>query len=137
MNLKLDVWLSVIRLMLRGGEYFPFALFQSYLNNVVSPSCARDPQPANARYVTFEEPGQLTGRETQILEMASRGLQNKNIAAALRLSEHTVKIHMHNIINKLGAHNRTEAAALFHAQREAFAGATGGPGMYRAAISPS
>ena len=30
MDLKLDVWLSVIRLVLRGGEYFPFAMFQSY-----------------------------------------------------------------------------------------------------------
>ena len=33
MDLKLDVWLSVIRLMLRGGEYFPFAMFQSYVKD--------------------------------------------------------------------------------------------------------
>ena len=135
MNLKLDVWLSVVRLMLRGGEYFPLAMFQSYMGNGMSHSHARDLAPANARHAALDEAGHLTCRETQILEMASRGLQNKNIAAALRLSEHTVKIHMHNIINKMGAHNRTEAAALFHAQREAFAGATGGAGMYRSAIS--
>jgi DNA-binding NarL/FixJ family response regulator len=49
----------------------------------------------------------------QILEMVSRGLQNKAIAAEFNLSEHTVKIHLHNIISKLGIHNRTEAAARY------------------------
>jgi DNA-binding NarL/FixJ family response regulator len=56
---------------------------------------------------------QLTRRELQILELVSRGLQNKTIATQLHLSEFTVKIHLHNIITKLGAHNRTEAAAFF------------------------
>jgi DNA-binding NarL/FixJ family response regulator len=67
--------------------------------------------------------------------MASQGLQNKTIASALRLSEHTVKIHMHNIINKLGAHNRTEAAALFHARQVASAGMAGNPSAGLSAIS--
>ena len=58
-------------------------------------------------------PDTMTARELQILEMVSRGLQNKLIAAEFRLSEHTVKIHLHNIITKLGAHNRTEAAARY------------------------
>ncbi|WP_323131382.1 response regulator transcription factor [Sinorhizobium medicae] len=50
--------------------------------------------------------------------MVSRGLQNKIIAAEIRLSENTVKIHLHNIITKLGAHNRTEAAARFRSLQE-------------------
>ena len=41
-----------------------------------------------------DEMGELTEREFQILEMVARGLQNKIIAAALRLSEYTVKIHI-------------------------------------------
>ena len=45
--------------------------------------------------------------------MVARGLQNKSIAAAFSLSESTVKIHIHNIISKLGVHNRPEAAARF------------------------
>ncbi|TIN34111.1 MAG: response regulator transcription factor [Mesorhizobium sp.] len=133
MNLKLDVWLSVIRLMLRGGEYFPLAMFQPYLNNGMPHSEAKESKSAIKRQAALEESGQLTCRESQILEMASQGLQNKTIAAALRLSEHTVKIHMHNIINKLGAHNRTEAAALFHARRVAAAGMI--PGADRPVIS--
>jgi DNA-binding NarL/FixJ family response regulator len=56
---------------------------------------------------------ELTARERQILGMVSHGLQNKLIAAECGLSEHTVKIHLHHIMRKLGVHNRTEAAARF------------------------
>lgn len=122
MDLKLDVWLSVIRLMLRGGEYFPAAMFQSYagtLSQKASEPSVPPEQPAGEQG-DFEEMGELTDREFQILEMVARGLQNKIIAAALRLSEHTVKIHLHNIITKLGAHNRTGAAAVFHARKDSF-----------------
>jgi DNA-binding NarL/FixJ family response regulator len=43
----------------------------------------------------------------------SDGLQNKIIAVKMELSEHTVKVHVHNIIRKLKVHNRTQAAAVF------------------------
>jgi DNA-binding NarL/FixJ family response regulator len=38
------------------------------------------------------------------------------IAAKFNLSEHTVKVHIHNTIKKLGAQNRTAAAAIFLAR---------------------
>jgi DNA-binding NarL/FixJ family response regulator len=124
MDLKLDVWLSVIRLMLRGGEYFPAAMFQSFANTL-SPGASDRSESLASQAIgqsDFEEMTELTERESQILEMVARGLQNKIIAAALRLSEHTVKIHLHNIITKLGVHNRTEAAAVFHARKDYFLG---------------
>jgi DNA-binding NarL/FixJ family response regulator len=124
MDLKLDVWLSVIRLMLRGGEYFPLAMFQSHAKGSSDKGPdhpERAHQQANSD-AGFDAMGELTEREFQILEMVARGLQNKIIAAALRLSEHTVKIHLHNIITKLGAHNRTEAAAVFHKRKDLFHG---------------
>jgi len=126
MDLKLDVWLSVIRLMLRGGEYFPLAMFQSYAKGfaVQAPDQSAEIDQSASSRAGFEEMGELTDREFQILEMVARGLQNKIIAATLRLSEHTVKIHLHNIITKLGAHNRTEAAAVFHERKDNFHGAT-------------
>ena len=43
--------------------------------------------------------------------MMARGAKNKGIAADLGLSEHTVKIHVGNIMRKLRARNRTEAVA--------------------------
>ncbi len=52
----------------------------------------------------------LTPRELQILPLIAQGLQNKVIAGTLDLSEHTVKLHTHNIFAKLGVSNRTAAA---------------------------
>ena len=107
MNLRLDIWLSIVRLMLRGGEYFPASLLQSQVRKADAepPTMAH---PGNMMRIT-----DLSPREMQVLELVSRGLQNKQIAAEVRLSENTVKIHLHNIIRKLGTHNRTEAAARF------------------------
>lgn len=127
MDLKLDVWLSVVRLMLRGGEYFPPAIFQSYAMSFPQ-KVADHSAPIEQSWAErsdFDEMSELTDRELQILEMVARGSQNKIIAANLRLSEHTVKIHLHNIITKLGAHNRTEAAAVFHARKGSFHGSFG------------
>lgn len=125
MNLKFDVWLSVIRLVLRGGEYFPLSLFEPIMTKKAPEIAVESAEVARVQDISTSDPDdfyELTDRELQILGMVARGLQNKLIAAALGLSEHTVKIHLHNIITKLGAHNRTEAAAIFHARREALSG---------------
>lgn len=98
MELRLDVWLSVIQLMLRGGEYLPRGGYSG---------------PAGTEKNSIDD---LTPRELQVLELVSEGYQNKAIAVHFNVSEHTVKIHLHNIITKLGAHNRTEAAAHLHAR---------------------
>lgn len=54
----------------------------------------------------------LTEREMQVLQLLAQGLANKQIAAALSISEHTVKFHVSSIYAKLGAANRTEAVRL-------------------------
>jgi two-component system, NarL family, response regulator YdfI len=51
----------------------------------------------------------LTPRETEVLQLLSNGLANKQIALALGISEHTAKFHISSIYVKLGASNRTEA----------------------------
>ncbi|MCO5062876.1 MAG: response regulator transcription factor [Rhizobiaceae bacterium] len=113
MNLHLDVWLSVVRLLLSGGEYLPPALMQSYVSQARKPEPFPGPDPFASPANRPGELANLTNRETQILALVSQGLQNKAIAAECQISEHTVKIHLHNIISKLGSHNRTEAAARF------------------------
>ncbi len=52
----------------------------------------------------------LSAREVQVLELIVRGLANKQIAYTLNIAEHTVKNHVKNILSKLGAQDRTQAA---------------------------
>ena len=55
-------------------------------------------------------PGEpLTERESNVLTLIAEGAGNKEIAARLHISEHTVKFHVSSILNKLGAATRTEA----------------------------
>jgi DNA-binding NarL/FixJ family response regulator len=54
----------------------------------------------------------LTEREAQVLQLLAQGLANKQIAAALGISEHTVKFHISAVYAKLGASSRTEAVRL-------------------------
>ena len=52
----------------------------------------------------------LTGRELEVLEQIVKGKSNKEIAAAFRISEATVKSHINSILSKLGVTDRTQAA---------------------------
>lgn len=116
MCLGIDIWLSVMRLMLSGGEYFPPRLILNRRRNRHDQS-PRSGDRAPARPARNDITA-LTARELEILELVSHGLQNKVIAAKIQLSEHTVKIHLHNIITRLEVRNRTEAAARFRTWQE-------------------
>ena len=54
----------------------------------------------------------LTSRELDVLALIVKGNSNKEIAAALTISEATVKTHINNILSKLGASDRTQAATM-------------------------
>ena len=54
----------------------------------------------------------LTGREEQVVELATRGATNKQIADALVVTENTVKVHLRNIYRKLDVENRHQLTAL-------------------------
>jgi DNA-binding NarL/FixJ family response regulator len=62
------------------------------------------PEPADAR-------GNLTERELELLKLVAEGLQNREIANKLFISENTVKYHLKSILQKLGVKNRAEAVA--------------------------
>jgi DNA-binding NarL/FixJ family response regulator len=58
-------------------------------------------------------PGEaLTPREREVLQLMAEGLPNRQIAARLYISPHTVKFHVASILAKLGAASRTEAVTL-------------------------
>jgi DNA-binding NarL/FixJ family response regulator len=54
----------------------------------------------------------LTGREVEVLERIAEGMRNKEIGAALRISEETVQVHVKNILSKLGVNDRTAAVTV-------------------------
>lgn len=54
----------------------------------------------------------LSRREQQVLELIADGRSNRDIAAVLHLSDHTVKNHVRRILEKLGAESRTEALVI-------------------------
>lgn len=57
----------------------------------------------------------LTARERQIMELLGEGLSNKEIGTGLHIAVHTVKSHVHNILDKLALRSRLEVAAFTHA----------------------
>jgi len=63
---------------------------------------------AKARQPVIE----FSKREKQVLELLAGGKTNRDIGAALFISESTVKFHVHAILSKLDASNRTEAVSM-------------------------
>lgn len=86
-----------------------FAIRQTYDPSIRLPC----PTPAPRA----ETAGILTARELAILELASRGYSNGEVAAQLRITRQTVKFHLANVYRKLDVANRTQAthrAQLLH-----------------------
>jgi DNA-binding NarL/FixJ family response regulator len=69
---------------------------------------ARALQSTTARAPADRSPDALTPREVEIVRMVAQGLRNKAIAERLAISEGTVKVHLHNIYEKLAVDGRLE-----------------------------
>jgi DNA-binding NarL/FixJ family response regulator len=89
----------------------------SKVSTILHISAACDVVIADACFRAELDPGErarliakLTGRETEVVRLLSAGLSNRDIAARLSLSEHTVEFHVSNILGKLAARSRGEAA---------------------------
>ena len=93
-----DEIFNAIRVVHAGG-----ALLQPVVASKLLRQVTRDAQP---------EADPLTERELEVLRLMAQGQMNKEIAAALVISERTVKFHVSAILSKLGAGNRTEAVTL-------------------------
>ena len=65
--------------------------------------------PRGIRKSTQENPGQLTDRELDVLQLLKENLQNKEIAAKLFISAKTVDHHISSILFKLDVNSRTKA----------------------------
>ncbi len=85
-----DILLAAVTLVLSGGIYLPSQLLTALPEH-------------------NSEKQKLTPRQIEILQLLQQGVQNKNIAYQLDLSESTVKVHVRRIFTALGARNRSQA----------------------------
>jgi DNA-binding CsgD family transcriptional regulator len=70
------------------------------------------PQEASTDGALPADPYGLTAREQEVLGLLASGMSNRGIADALFISESTVRVHVSNILGKLGVANRVEAATI-------------------------
>lgn len=92
-----EVLIDCVRKVARGEQWIEReTVTRAFRSYVARQSSARE--AANA----------LTPRETEIVRMVSQGLRNKAIGERLSISEGTVKVHLHNIYEKLGVDGRLE-----------------------------
>jgi DNA-binding NarL/FixJ family response regulator len=70
------------------------------------------PGPVAARLAERMLRRELTDREHEVLRLVVEGMTNKQIAVELHITEVTVKLHVSNILSKLGAQDRTHASTL-------------------------
>lgn len=102
-----DDFFATIRAVAGGGEVLPQAL-----TNTLFAQIARNlPVESKARIL---EAVRLTNRERQVIDLLSEGLSNKEIAVRLHIAVHTVKSHVHNVLEKLALRSRLEVVAFRH-----------------------
>jgi NarL family two-component system response regulator YdfI len=77
--------------------------------NVIQNLASRIPAPSAQPAQALDD---LTPREIEVLRMLAEGLGNREMAARLGISDHTVKFHISSILDKLGAATRTEAVTM-------------------------
>ncbi|MBI3995033.1 MAG: response regulator transcription factor, partial [Nitrospirae bacterium] len=106
-----DHLLKSIDLLMKGEAVIPHNMASKLLTEF----SAIAKKPASAADAAGDcQP--LTSREKEILQTLAGGASNKEIGHALNISEHTVKIHLKNILKKLHMNNRIQAAVYAHQQ---------------------
>jgi len=101
--LPLDASPSELRAAVRALQAGLVVAWPGLLESVFAPA----PLALEGSRENIPEP--LTERESQVLQLLAGGLANKQIAAELDISSHTVKFHVSSIYAKLGVANRAEA----------------------------
>jgi DNA-binding NarL/FixJ family response regulator len=99
-----DEFLGTIRRVAGGEQVLPTQLTGSLFAQIARIAVRRG-KPRELESIG------LTQRERQVVDLISEGLSNKEIAARLHIAIHTVKSHVHNVLEKLALHTRLEVAA--------------------------
>jgi len=96
---------ATIRTVAAGGEVLPSRLITSLFSHIAAHTQEEDSD-------RHRESINVTDREREVIALLVDGLSNREIAAKLDIAVHTVKSHVHNILEKLALHSRLEIVAL-------------------------
>ena len=99
-------FLTTIRSVAKGEQVLPPALTGSLFSKIIE-NAERN---GNVKLRDVR----LTKRQREIIDLIGEGLSNKEIAQKLHLATHTVKSHVHNILEKLALHSRLQVATYAH-----------------------
>lgn len=100
-------YVSTIQAVARGENVLPTVLTTSLFTEIVQSALHKDGALPRSDL-------RLTAREKEVVELISEGLSNKEIATQLHIATHTVKSHVHNVLEKLALSSRLEIAAFVH-----------------------
>jgi two-component system, NarL family, nitrate/nitrite response regulator NarL len=103
-----EEFFNTIRAVARGEQVLPSQLTNSLFTQIALNVAVKDK-------TKVLDAVRLTTRERQVIDLLGEGLSNKEIAARLHIAVHTVKSHVHNVLEKLALHSRLEVAAFSHA----------------------
>lgn len=99
-------FVATIRSVAKGGTVVPSALTGTLLSHIADHAVRRQPDTRDA--------ARMTKREREVIDLITEGMSNKEIAKHLHVATHTVKSHVHNILEKLALHSRLQIAAHTH-----------------------
>jgi DNA-binding NarL/FixJ family response regulator len=103
-----EEFFDTIRAVTKGAQVLPSELTKSLFTQIALNVVVKD-------RTEFLDAVRLTARERQVIDLLGEGCSNKEIAARLHIAVHTVKSHVHNVLEKLALHSRLEVAAFSHA----------------------
>jgi DNA-binding NarL/FixJ family response regulator len=103
----IEDFVKTIRSVAEGADVVPPSLTGTLLSHIVD-------QAVKHNTAAVLEAVQMTKRERGITDLIAEGLSNKEIAQRLNIATHTVKSHVHNILEKLALHTRLQIAAHAH-----------------------
>ncbi len=107
-DINVKDFLKTIKTVFKGSKVLPPNLTGSLFSQIVEHTIN------GAKPNVIEESIRMTQREQQVIQLISDGLTNKEIAQKLHLSTHTIKSHVHNILEKLSLSTRVQIAKHAH-----------------------
>lgn len=99
----LEEFLTTIHAVAEGEKVLPPLLAESLFSQIVERAVKRGKTKLKASL-------RMTSREREVVGLIAEGLSNREIGRRLHISTHTIKSHIHNIMEKLALHTRLEVA---------------------------